>query len=257
MIDKRAVIEQGAEIDEGVSVGAYAVISGKAKIGAGTYIGPHAVIDGKTTIGKDNKIFQFAAVGAEPIDRSYKGEESQVVIGDNNVIREYSTIHGGTPKEEGVTRIGSHNFIMNYVHIGHDCQIGDHVHLVNYAGIAGHVHIDDHAYVGVYCGVHQFAHLGAHCFVIPTTMISKDVPPYIMVTGGLKATPCGVNIEGLKRRGFTQQQISNIRMAYKILYRRGLRVTESAEEIRRIPQVDNELSIFVDMLETSQRGLVR
>ena len=257
MIDPRAVIGEGAEIADDVSIGAYAVISAKAKIGSGCVIGPHSVIDGDTTIGKNNKIFQFAAIGAEPIDRSYEGEESKVIIGDNNVIREYATIHGGTAKEQGITKIGNHNFIMNYVHIGHDCVIGNHCHLVNYAGIAGHVHIDDYAYIGVYCGIHQFAHLGAHCFIIPTTMIGKDVPPYIMVTGGLKATPCGVNVEGLKRRNFSTQQISNIRTAYKILYRRGLRLEQSAEQIKQIEQESNELDVFVDLLQNSHRGVVR
>lgn len=257
MIDPRAVIGEGAEIADDVTIGPYAVISSKAKIGSGTVIGPHAVVDGKTTIGQNNKIFQFAAVGAEPIDRSFAGEESEVVIGDNNVIREYSTIHGGTAKDQGVTRIGSHNFIMNYVHIGHDCVIGNHCHLVNYAGIAGHVHIDDYAYIGVYCGIHQFAHIGAHSFIIPTTMIGKDVPPYIMVTGGIKATPCGVNVEGLKRRGFTAKQISNIRLAYKILYRRGLRLEEATEEIKNMPQENEELSVFIDLLQDNHRGIVR
>ena len=257
MIDPRAVIGEGAQIDDDVSIGAYAVISSKATIGAGTVIGPHAVIDGETTIGRNNKIFQFAAVGAEPIDRSYHGERSQVVIGDNNVIREYATIHGGTAKEEGVTRLGNGNFIMNYVHIGHDCVIGNHVNLVNYAGIAGHVHIDDHAYVGVYCGVHQFSHLGAYCFITPTTLIGKDVPPYLMVMGGLKATPCGINAEGLKRAGFSSEAIANIRKAYKILYRRGLKLDEAIEQIAAMPQYHNELDCFVAMLRENHRGIIR
>ncbi|MFT6834223.1 MAG: UDP-N-acetylglucosamine acyltransferase [Francisellaceae bacterium] len=257
MIDPRAVIGDGAVIGDDVSIGAFSVISSQAKIGSGTKIGPHVIIDGKITIGENNKIFQYASVGAEPIDRSFHDEDSQTIIGDNNVIREFATIHSGTAKDRGITEIGNNNFIMNYVHIGHDCRVGSNINIVNYAGLAGHVVVDDYVTIGVYCGIHQFAHIGAHSFIAHSTLIGRDVPPYIIITGGLKATPLCVNAEGLKRCGFSAKSISNIRLAYKLLYRNGLKLSDAIEEIKSLPEEKNELDVFIKFLENSERGIIR
>lgn len=259
MIDPRAVIYDGAQIAEGVEIGPFSVIGSEVVIGEGCKISSHVVINGKTTLGKNNRIYQFASVGEEPIDRTFHGEFSQTIIGDDNIIREGVTIHGGTAKDRGITEIGSRNLIMNYVHIGHDCILGNNITLVNYCGLAGHVIINDFATIGISCGVHQFVRVGSYVFVAHGTMVLKDVPPYLMVTGGIKATPCGVNIEGLKRTGFTKEQLSNVQAAYKILYRQGLRLVEAIEKIKELRDEKDAkvLDLFIEVLSNSHRGVIR
>ncbi len=259
MIDPRAVIYEGAQIADNVEIGPFSVIGSEVIIGEGCRISPHVVINGKTTLGKNNRIYQFASVGEEPIDRTFHGEPSQTIIGDDNIIREGVTIHGGTSKERCITEIGSRNLIMNYVHIGHDCVIGNNVTLVNYSGLAGHVRVDDFATIGVSCGVHQFSRIGAYAFIAHSAMVLQDVPPYLMVTGGSKASPCGVNVEGLKRAKFTKEQISNIRKVYKVLYRQGLRLSEALEVITKFRNENSaeELTPFITALENTHRGIIR
>ena len=259
MIDPRAVIYDGAQIAEGVEIGPFSVIGSEVVIGEGCKISSHVVINGKTTLGKNNRIYQFASVGEEPIDRTFHGEPSQTIIGDDNIIREGATIHGGTAKDRCITEIGSRNLIMNYVHIGHDCILGNNVTLVNYCGLAGHAKIDDFATIGVSCGIHQFARIGSYVFIAHGTMVAQDVPPYLMVTGGVKATPCGVNVEGLKRAGFSKEQITNVRTAYKLLYRQGLRLVEAIEKIKALRDEKDakELDPFIDVLSNTHRGVIR
>ena len=200
MIDTRALIHPKAELASDVEVGPYTVIGPDVMIGEGSWIGPHVVINGPTRIGRHNKIFQFASVGEIPQDKKYGGEPTLLEIGDRNVIREFCTLNRGTAQGGGVTRIGSDNWIMAYVHIAHDCQIGNHTIFANNASLAGHVVIEDHVILGGFTQVHQFCALGAHCFTAFGSGIAKDVPPYVMVAGH-PAEPHGLNVEGLRRRG--------------------------------------------------------
>lgn len=256
MIDPRAVIDPGAELEEGVEVGPYAVIGAGVRIGAGTRIGPHAVLRGPTVIGRDNRIYQFASIGDDPQDKKYAGEPTHLEIGDRNVIREYTTINRGTAQGGGVTRIGDDNWIMAYVHIAHDCQVGSHTIFANGASLAGHVVVGDHAILGGFTLVHQFCRLGAHCFTAFGSGIAKDVPPYVTVAGQ-PARPHGINAEGLRRRGFTTEAIRAIREAYRILYRSGLRREEATERIVAMLPGHPELEPLVAFLRERGRGLVR
>lgn len=259
MIDHRAAIYEGAQIGKNVDIGPFAVIGPDVSIGDGCVISPHAVINGKTSIGKNNRIFQFTSIGEEPIDRSFQGEESATVIGDNNLIRECATIHRGTSKQDNITQIGSNNIIMNYVHIAHDCTVYDHVTFVNYCGLAGHVQVDSHATIGVNCGIHQFCRIGAYSFLAHGTLLTTDVPPYLMVTGGFNPTPRGLNQVGLRRAGFSKDQMSNIKQAYKILYRQGRKLSEALEALKSMYAENNahELKPFINVIENTQRGVLR
>ncbi|MCF6808169.1 acyl-ACP--UDP-N-acetylglucosamine O-acyltransferase [Thiotrichales bacterium 19S9-12] len=259
MIDPKAVIYEGASIAPDVDIGPYAVIGPKVTIGSGTKIGPHVVIQNTTTIGKNNQIFQFASIGADPIDHSYQGEETYLEIGDGNIIREGATIHGGTSKETNTTKVGNNNLIMNYVHIGHDCVIGSHVTLVNYSAIAGHVRIHDYATIGVYSGIHQFVTIGAYSFIAQGALIGQDVLPYLVVIPGKDkpATPLGLNTEGLKRNGFSKETIADIKKAYKIIYRQGLKLEEAVEKLKELEIDCPEVDIMRKMLEKTERGITR
>ncbi|WP_119343137.1 acyl-ACP--UDP-N-acetylglucosamine O-acyltransferase [Facilibium subflavum] len=257
MIDPSAIIHESAKIADDVIIGPYTIVGENAQIGAGCHLSSHVVIGKNAIIGKNNRIFQFASVGEEPIDRTFHGEFSQLILGDNNIIRECATIHGGTAKEDGITRVGNNNLIMNYVHIGHDCHIGNHVTLVNSAGLAGHVHVDDHATIGVSCGVHQFCHIGSYAFISHMALITQDVPPYLMVASSPKTSPCGINVEGLKRAGFSSSTIRSLREAYKIIYRQGLRLVEAIEKLKELEKTVPEVSGFVTLIEQSQRGIIR
>ena len=257
MIDSRAIIHEAAKVADDVIIGPYAVIGENAIIDSGCHISPHVVIGKNAILGKNNRIYQFASVGEEPIDRTFHGEFSQLILGDNNIIRECATIHGGTAKEEGITRVGDNNLIMNYAHIGHDCQIGNHVTLVNSAGLAGHVRVDDHATVGASCGIHQFCRIGAYAFIAHMALITQDVPPYLMVASTPATSPCGINSEGLKRAGFNAQEIRNLREAYKVIYRQGLRLVEAIEKLKQMEKEAPEIGRFVVLLENSKRGIIR
>ena len=256
MIDPRAVIHKSAEIADDVTIGPYAIIGENVKIDQGCQLSPHAVIGKNAILGKNNRIFQFASVGEEPIDHTFHNEFSQLILGDNNIIRECATIHGGTAKEEGITYIGNNNLIMNYVHIGHDCKVGNHVTLINHSALAGHVHIDDFATVGVSCGVHQFCRIGAYAFIQHMALITQDVPPYLMVSSS-PTSPCGLNVEGLKRAGFSTDTIRGLREAYKLIYRQGLRLVDAIEKLKQMQETLPDVGLFIDILTNTKRGIIR
>ena len=256
LIDPRAIIETGAQLGERVRIGAYSIIGSNVQIGDETEIAPHVVIRGPTSIGRQNKIFQFASLGDAPQDKKYKGEATRLEIGDRNVIREYCTLNRGTVQDVGVTRVGHDNWIMAYVHIAHDCQVGHHTIFANNASLAGHVTVEDYAILGGFTLVHQFCRIGAHCFTAMGSVISKDVLPYIIVSGHM-AQPHGLNIEGLKRRGFDAETLKSLRDAYKVIYRSGLTVQQAVEELgQRFPEVA-EVQVLMRFLEASSRGIVR
>ena len=256
MIDPRAIVSPRARLGEGVSVGPFSIIGDDVEIGPRTTIGPHAVVNGPTRMGADNRIFQFASIGEAPQDKKYKGEPTRLEIGDRNVFRECCTVHRGTTHDQGVTRVGSDGLFMAYTHVAHDCEIGDNDVLANCASMAGHVQIGDWVQLGGLCAIHQFVKIGAHAFVAGGAMVRQDVPPFIMVAG-YPAEPQAVNAEGLKRRGFTAEQIRHIRDAYRILYRSELKLTDALEQLRALVPAQPEIRDFVAFIEGSTRSLVR
>lgn len=255
-IDPRAVVSREAELADGVVVGPYAIIGAGVHIGAGCRIGPHAVINGPTVMGHDNIVYQFASLGDAPQDKKYRGEDTRLEIGDRNVFREGCTVNRGTVQDRGVTRIGSDGWFMATTHIAHDCQIGDNVILANLATLGGHVELGDWVIVAGFSGVHQFCRIGAHAFIGNNSSVTKDVPPYLMVSGH-PAAPVGINTEGLRRRGFSAQQLAGIKRAYRVLYRSGLRLTEATVELERLAVVHPEVRALVDFLPRSTRSIVR
>lgn len=256
MIDERAIIHPSAKLAKGVFVGPGTVIGSDVEIGENTWIGPHVVIEGPTSIGKNNKIFQFASVGDEPQDITYKGEPTRLEIGDNNVIREYCMISRGTVKGGGVTQIGSNNFFMAYCHIGHDCLVGNHVIMVNYSALSGHVTLHDYAIIGAYAGVHQFCEIGAYSFIARATYVPKDVMPYVLIAG-YHSTTCGINTVGLRRRGFSSTTIDSLRRAYKIIFRKGFTVEQALAELEVMQNECPEVIPMMTALNQSKRGIVR
>jgi len=255
-IDPRAIISAKAELAADVTVGPYAVIGDGVRIGAGTWIGPHAVINGLTTIGTGNKIFQFASIGDAPQDLKYKGEPTRLEIGDRNVFREFTTMNRGTVPGGGVTVIGSDNLFMAYTHVAHDCHVGNKCVMANYATLGGHVHLGDWVIMGGYSGIHQFTKVGPHAFLGNNAAVTRDVPPYIMAVGS-PAVPHSINSEGLKRRGFTEAQIRNLRNAYRVLYRSDLKLADAVVELKARSATQPELQIFVDFIGESTRSIVR
>ena len=256
MIDPRAVIAAGAQVATDAEVGPYAVIGADVVIGPRTWVGPHALIVGHTTIGEDNRIFQFGSIGEAPQDKKYRGEPTRLVIGDRNVIREYCTISRGTTLDQGVTRIGSDNLFMAYTHVAHDCVIGDNIIMVNLAMIAGHVQIGDWAILSGYCAVHQHCKIGAHAFLANNCGVTRDVPPYVMAVGN-PAVPHSINVEGLKRRGFSADQIRNLRNAYRILYRSDMPLAAAVEQLSALVATQPELKLLLEFIGTSERSLIR
>ncbi len=256
MIDSRAVIDPKAEIDEGVTIGPFSVIGPNVKIGRGTEIGSHVVINGPTTIGVDNKIFQFASLGEDPQDMKYAGEETFLEIGDRNTIREFTTINRGTTQDAMTTRLGSDNLLMAYAHMAHDCQVGNNTILANAASLAGHVHVDDWAILGGFCCVHQFCHIGAHSFNGLGSTVKRDVPPYVL-TDGTPAKPYGINSEGLRRRGFSDETISQIKNAYKIIYKKKMKLEDAIAAIQELAQEYPEVGLMAEFLSNSERSIVR
>lgn len=256
MIDQRAVVADKSHIELGVEIGPFSVIGPDVQIAAGTRIGAHVVISGPTTIGKDNRIHPFCSIGDDPQDKKYAGEPTRLEIGDRNTIRESCTINRGTVQDKGVTRIGNDNWIMAYVHIAHDCQVGDNTILANATTLAGHVSVDDWAILGGFTKVHQFCRIGAHSFTAMDCALSRDLPPYVTAAGHL-AVPRGINSEGLKRRGFTTEQIARIRKAYKTLYRSDLRLSDAIEALRIVAVEHEEIARLVEFIETSERSIIR
>lgn len=256
MIDPRAIIDPGARIAEDVEIGPWTLIGADVEIGSGTVIASHVVVKGPTRIGQRNRIFQFSTVGEDTPDLKYQGEPTRLVIGDDNVIREGVTIHRGTVQDRSETTIGNHNLLMAYVHVGHDSVIGNHCILVNNASLAGHVHMGDWAILSGYTLVHQFCSIGAHSFSGMGSGIGKDVPAYMMVYGN-PAEPRGINMEGMRRRGYSSEQIATVRRAYKTLYRQGLTTEVALAELRSLVDSHPELGLLVESLESSRRGIVR
>ncbi|PTB89953.1 acyl-[acyl-carrier-protein]--UDP-N-acetylglucosamine O-acyltransferase [Pseudidiomarina aestuarii] len=254
MIHSTAIIDPKAKLGNNVSVGPYSIIGPDVEIGDDCVIAPHVVIRGPTIIGRNNKIFQFASVGEDCQDKKYAGEPTRLEIGDNNVIRECVTIHRGTVQDQSLTKIGSDNLLMAYVHVAHDCVVGDHVILANNTTLAGHVHVGDWAILGGFTGVHQFCHIGAHAFTAVNSVVVQDIPPYIMAQGH-NAVPRTINSEGLKRRGFSAEQVMRIKRAFKILYRQGLTVAEAIEAMQALDA--DEIQPLIDFVQSSQRGIIR
>jgi UDP-N-acetylglucosamine acyltransferase len=256
VIDARAIVSPEAELAPDVTVGPFSIIGPKVRIGARTVVGPHAVVNGPTTMGEDNRIFQFASIGDAPQDKKYRGEPTRLEIGDRNVFRESCTINRGTTHGQGVTRIGSDNLFMAYSHVAHDCLVGSNTVFANCVALAGHVEIGDWVILGGLSAVHQFAKIGPHAFLGGGSILSRDVPPYVMVAGN-PAVPHTVNSEGLKRRGFSEEQIRNVRDAYRILYRSELKLAEALERLEPLARVHPEIRTFVDFIHASTRSLVR
>jgi UDP-N-acetylglucosamine acyltransferase len=256
VIDSHALVSPQASLAADVTVGPFSIIGSDVQIGPGTIVGPHVVINGPTRIGAQNRIFQFASIGDAPQDKKYNGEPTRLEIGDRNVFRENCTVNRGTAHGHGVTRIGHDNLFMAYSHVAHDCIVGDKVIFANCAALAGHVEIGDWVILGGLTAVHQFVKIGAHAFLAGGAIVQRDVPPYVMVAGN-PAVPHMVNSEGLKRRGFDQQQVRNIRDAYRILYRSDLKLAEALEKLQPVAETRSEIKAFVDFIRNSTRSLVR
>jgi UDP-N-acetylglucosamine acyltransferase len=251
-----AIVDRGAKLAPGVSVGPYSVIGPQAEVGEGTWIGAHVVLDGRIRIGRENKIFHFASLGAPPQDKKYKGEDTAVEIGDRNTIREYVTINRGTALDAGVTRLGQDNWIMAYVHFAHDCHIGNHTIFANACQLAGHVTVGDWAIFGATTLVHQFVHIGAHAFTGMGTYLPQDLPPFVTAAGNM-AKPYGINSEGLKRRGFTPADIAALKRAYRTLYRSGLALAEARAQLEAQIADCVHVRSLVEFLDRSKRGIIR
>jgi len=256
MIDARAVVSPQARIAEDVHIGPFSVIGPEVEIGPGTWVGPHVVINGPTRIGSGNKFFQFCSIGDDPQDKKYKGESTRLEIGDRNVFRECCTVNRGTIQDQGVTRIGSDNLMMAYTHVAHDCVLGDKIVMANCATLGGHVHIGDSAILGGLSAVHQFSKIGTHAFIANNAAATRDVPPYVMAVGQ-PAEPHSVNSEGLKRRGFTDGEIRNIKHSYRLLYRSGLKLKDALLQLEEFAAGKPELAVFIDFIKTSSRSIVR
>jgi UDP-N-acetylglucosamine acyltransferase len=256
LIDPRAIVAADAEIAEGVEIGPFTVIGSGVRIGAGSRIGPHAVIMGPTTLGRDTKVFQFASIGDAPQDRKYAGEPTKLEVGDRNVFREFCSINRGTAGGRSVTRIADDCLFMAYSHVGHDCIVGSHCVMSNCTALAGHVELGDWVILSGYAAIHQFCKIGAHAFLANNAAVTRDVPPYLLVAGS-PAEPKGINSEGLKRRGFDAAQIANIKNAYRLLYRSGLKLAEATAQLQALAAAEPELAPFADFLSNSERSIIR
>jgi UDP-N-acetylglucosamine acyltransferase len=256
MIHPTAVVDAAARIGANVSIGAYAIVEGDVQIGEGTTIGPHCVINGPTRIGRDNRIAAHAAIGGDPQDKKFAGERGELVIGDRNTIREFTTFSRGTGDGGGVTRVGDDNWIMAYVHIAHDCIVGNQTIFANNATLAGHAEVGDWAILGGFAGVHQFCKIGAHAFIGMGSLINADVPPFVMVATQY-AQPRGINAEGLKRRGFDAARIAAIKRAYRTVYMAGKPLAEAKAELAEAARESDDVRAMLDFIEASQRGVLR
>jgi UDP-N-acetylglucosamine acyltransferase len=250
-----AIVDRHAELDSSVEVGPFTVIGPHVRIGAGSVIGPHVVIEGRTTLGKGNRVFQFAALGAIPQDLKYAGEDTELVLGDENRVREFATLHIGT-SAGGVTRLGSKNLIMANAHVAHDCQIGDGVVMANSSALAGHVCVEDYAVLGGLCAVHQFCRIGRHAFLAGGTIVVMDIPPFCLAQGD-RAELNGLNVVGLTRRGFSPEAIARIKQAYKILFRSALSLAAAVKQTRAELGGHAEVEELLRFIETSERSITR
>ena len=256
MIHATAIVDPAARIAPGVEIGAYSIVGPDVVIGEGTIIGPHVVIEGATEIGRDNRIFQFASIGAIPQDKKFGGEKSALVIGDRNLIREFVTLNRGTGEGGGATRIGNDNWIMAYVHVAHDCIVGNHTIFSNNATLAGHVTIEDHVILSGFAGVHQFCRVGAHAFIGMGCLVNGDVPPFVMVAADY-GRPRGINSEGLKRRGFDTDRIAAIKRAYRTLYLGNRPLADARAELASMAADSKDVAVMLEFIDASERALVR
>ena len=258
MIHETAIVDPSAKIAEGVSVGAFTVIGADVEVGEGTWIGPHVVINGPTKIGRNNRIYQFSSLGEPPQHLGYKNEPTRLEIGNDNIIRESCTINRGTAKGVGgreLTAIKNNNLIMAYCHIAHDCRVGSNTIFANGSSLAGHVDVGDFAILGGFTMVHQHCRVGAHCITGISTVTFKDIPPYLLVSGNT-AKPYGLNLKGLKRRDFNDQDIEYLKKAYKLMYRSGYKLDKAISEIKKLSG-NFHAQNFVQFIEDSERGIVR
>ncbi len=259
-IHPTAIVDPKAELDPTVTVGPYAVIGPKVRLGAGTTVGAHCVIEGRTTIGRDNRLFQFASIGAIPQDKKYAGEDTELVIGDRNVIREFCTLNLGVPGAGGVTRVGDDNWIMAYTHIAHDCHVGNHTTLSNNTTLAGHVHLGDWVTVGGLTGIHQFVKVGAHAMLGFASAVTQDVPPFMLVDGNPLAVR-GFNVIGLRRRDFSAARLAVVKQMHRLLYRQGKTLDEARQAIAALaaqtPEAAADVALMTDFLAQTERGIAR
>ena len=255
-----ALVAPGAELADDVEVGPYAIIGSKVRIGEGSSIGAHAVISGRTTIGRGNRIFPHAAIGGEPQDKKYAGEDTELVIGDGNTIREFCTFNIGTSGGGGITRIGSDNWIMAYAHVAHDCRVGDHCIIANAVTFAGHVEVGDWVILGGLAAIHQFVRVGDHAMAGGGSILLQDLPPFVICNGN-PAAAHGLNSEGLRRRGFSAEAIGTLRRAYKAIYREGLTAAEACDRLDRMAEAAadsaSSLRLLAGFVRNSTRGIVR
>jgi UDP-N-acetylglucosamine acyltransferase len=256
VIHPQAIVHPGARLGSGVQVGAYSVIGEHVEIGDGTWIGPHVVINGPTRIGRENKIYQFCSLGEAPQHLGHKDEPTRLEIGDRNVVREYCTFNRGTVGGGGVTQIGDDNFIMAYCHIAHDCAVASKTVFANNSSLAGHVQVGDCAVLGGFTMVHQYCRIGAYCITAVNTVTFKDIPPFLMA-GGNTAAPHGLNLRGLKRRGFSEETIDALRRAYKTIYRSDLLLADALAELQSMAQQHPQVQHFVKFIAESDRGIIR
>jgi UDP-N-acetylglucosamine acyltransferase len=259
-IHPTAVVDPQAQLGETVSIGPYTVVGPNVRIDEGTTVGPHCVIEGHTTIGRDNRIYQFASLGGNPQDKKYANEPTQLLIGDRNTIREFSTFNVGTAQDGGITRLGNDNWMMAYTHLAHDCQVGNNTIFANNAHIAGHVHVGDWAILGGFTCVHQFVKIGAHAMTSMATALGQDLPPFVMAQGNM-AEARGVNLEGLRRRGFSPERLKAVKEMHRALYRLDLTLEEAKSRIADLanthPEAQQDVALMIDFLGQSTRGIVR
>jgi UDP-N-acetylglucosamine acyltransferase len=256
VIHPQALVDPKARIGKGVQIGAFSIIGADVEIGDNSWIGPHVVINGPTRIGADNRIYQFCSLGDAPQHTGYKGEPTHLEIGDRNIIREYCTLNRGTVVGGGVTRLGSDNFLMAYCHLAHDCQVGNRTIFANCASLAGHVTVGDYAILGGFTVAHQFCRIGAHCITALGTITFKDIPPYVVAAGN-PAVPHGINARGLKRRQFSEEQIQNLRRAYKVLYMSEQGLDDALAQLDEMARVGAEVAPLVEFVRASARGVIR
>lgn len=256
MIHPTAIIDPLARVAPNVEIGPWSIIGANVEIGEGTWIGPHVVIQGPTKIGNENKIYQFTSLGEAPQDKKFRGEHTRLEIGDRNIIREFCTFNRGTAQDKAITKIGSDNLFMAYVHIAHDCDVGNHTIFANNASLAGHVVVEDYVIMGGFSGVLQACRVGAHSFASMGSMIDKDVPPFVKVSG-YYAKPFGLNTVGMKRRGIAADTMLMLRRAYKTIYRNGLTVAQALEKLQVMVLECPEVQSFIDFIQQSERGIIR
>lgn len=256
MIDERAIVDPSAKIADDVEIGPFTIVGPHVEIGMGTWVGPHVVIKQNTKIGRHNKIHQFASLGEDPQHTDYKGEETWLEIGDHNIIREYVSLNRGMANGKGITKIGSHNFFMSYAHVAHDCRLGNHIIMANNAQIAGHVTLGDHVIFSAFCASHQFCTIGPYAFLGRCAKIGQDIPPFVLVTGNPGA-PNAINTIGLQRLGFSDETVKNLRTAYRIIYRKKLRMQDALAELEHLQKECPQVALFIDSIQNSKRGIAR